>query len=137
MAVNLEQAQSNPQVTILSIAGDLDASTYRQVIDKASEARDGGAKYLLIDMSEMDYMSSSGLVALHSIALLMRGEAMPDLEHGWGAFRSLDRDRESGTQTNVKLLKPNEKVERALETTGMKAYFEIFAEFEPAINSFG
>ena len=136
MTIKLEQAQSNLQLTILSIDGDLDASNYKNVIYSAKQALEGGAKYLLIDMSKMSFMSSSGLVALHSIALIMRGEEPPDLEYGWEAFRSLDRDRDSGSQENVKLLNPSPKVDRSLEITGLKEYFEIHTDLDAAVASF-
>jgi len=136
MTVTLEQAKNNSQVSILGIEGDLDASNYQEVIDTARQARDLGAKFLLINMSEMSFMSSSGLVALHSVALLMRGEVPPDPEYGWEAFRSIDRDRDSGTQERVKLVNPNPRVDRSLETTGMKEYFEIHADLDTAISSF-
>ena len=137
MTIKLEQAQGNTQVTILSIEEDLDASNYQEVINTAKQALEDGAKYLLIDMSRMLFMSSSGIVALHSIALLMRGEAPPDPEHGWEAFRAIDHDRDSGIQEKVKLLNPQTKVARSLEITGMNTFFEIHTNLDTAIASFG
>ena len=136
MAIKLEQAKGNSQVSILSIEGDLDASNYLEVIDTAKQARDLGAKYLLINMSDMSFMSSSGLVALHSVALLMRGEEPPDPEYGWEAIRSIDRDRDSGIQERVKLVNPNPRVDRSLESTGLKEYFEIHTDLDMAVSSF-
>ena len=81
-------------------------------------------------------MSSSGLVALHSIALLMRGEDTPDPEHGWEAFRTLDRDRDGGVQRHVKLLNPQPQVDRSLEITGLKGFFEIHTDLDTAVASF-
>lgn len=137
MTIKLEQAQGNTQVTILSIEEDLDASNYQEVINTAKQALEDGAKYLLIDMSRMLFMSSSGIVALHSIALLMRGEAPPDPEHGWEAFRAIDHDRDSGIQEKVKLLNPQPKIARSLEITGMDTFFEVHTNLDTAIASFG
>ena len=74
MTIKLDQVQGKTQVTVLSIQEDLDASNYQEVINTATQAFNEGAQYLLIDMSKMPFMSSSGLIALHSIVLLMRGE---------------------------------------------------------------
>jgi anti-anti-sigma regulatory factor len=137
MSIKLEQAQGNPQVTVLSILGDLDAANYKEVISTAKQALDNGAKFLLIDMSEMKFMSSSGLIALHTVALLMRGEAPSDTEHGWEAFHAFERDRDSGLQEKVKLLNPQPKVDRSLEITGMKEFFEIHTDLDTAVASFG
>ena len=136
MTIKLEQVKGNEQIKILGIQGDLDASNYKQAINTAKQAHEEGARFLLIDMSELSFMSSSGLIALHSIALLMRGEELPDLEHGWEAFRALDRDRSAGKQEYVKLLNPQPKIDRSLEITGLKEFFEIHTDLNTAIKSF-
>lgn len=136
MTVNFEQIQGNPQVTLLRIQGDLDASNYQDVISTAKRAIEGGAQYLLIDMSEVPFMSSSGLIALHSIALLMRGDEPSDPEYGWEAFRALGRDQGSETQEKVKLLNPHPRVDRSLEISGMKNFFDIHTDLDAAIASF-
>jgi anti-anti-sigma regulatory factor len=136
MTTSIEQIYGKVPVTILAIHGDLDASNYLDVIAKAKEAYAAGTRNLIIDMSDMAFMASSGLVALHSISLLMQGEEPPDPQHGWGAFHALDRGAESGPQGQVKLLNPQPKVERSLEITGLKEFFEIYTNLETAIASF-
>ena len=136
MTITVEQVQGKENLGILVLEGDLDASNYRQAIEKATEAYEAGTRNLLIDMTKLAEMASSGMSARHSIALLMRGEAPPDLEFGWEAFRTLDRDRESGPQEHVKLLNPDEKVKRTFEITGLLEYFEIFTDRKEAIAAF-
>jgi len=136
MYVTATQAQDKVPVTVLHIKGELDASNYQIIIDKAREAYAGGTRNILLDLSEVPYMGSSGLVAFHSVALLMRGETLPDLEGGWGALRSIDREREGGLQEHVKLLNPQPKVERVLRMAGFDQFFEIFTDEKAAIASF-
>jgi anti-anti-sigma regulatory factor len=136
MKVTISQAQGRAPVTLLHVHGDLDAASYRDLIAKGQEAYDAGARYILLDLSDMPYMSSSGLVALHSIALMLRGEEPPDPEAGWEAFRAIDRDRDSGLQQRVKLLNPQPQVDRALETVGFKQFFEVHTDLAAAIASF-
>lgn len=136
MYISATEAQGEVPVTILHIKGDMDASNYQLVIDKAREAYAEGTRNLLFDLSEMPYMGSSGLVAFHSVALLMRGETPPDPEGGWGALRSIDREREAGLQQHVKLLNPQPKVERVLRMAGFDQFFEIYTDQETAIASF-
>ena len=81
-------------------------------------------------------MSSSGLVALQSIAALLRGEEAPDPEAGWQAFRAIHRDRDAGFQTHVKLLSPQPRVESILEMVGFNRFLEVFTDLEVAIASF-
>ena len=136
MHITATEAQGEVPVTILHINGELDASNYQIVIDKAKEAYAGGARDILFDLSEMPYMGSSGLVAFHSVALLMRGETPPDPDSGWAALRSIDREREMGLQEHVKLLSPQPRAERVLRMAGFDRFFEIFTDQEKAIASF-
>ena len=136
MQITVDQIQSRVPVTILAIHGDLDASNYEQVIAKTRELYAAGARYLLLDLSDMPFMGSSGVVALHSVALLMRGETPPDPESGWQAFHSIDHARASGVQQQVKLLSPQPKVSRTLQMTSMNDFFEIHTDKQAAIASF-
>ena len=136
MQTTVENVQGNVPLAVMGLQGKLDASNFESVIDKAKEIYAAGVQYLLLDMSELEFMSSSGLVAIHSIALLMRGEQPHDLEHGWGAFRAIARDLESGVQTHLKLLNPQSKVALTLEKTGLDNFFEIHTDRQEAIDSF-
>lgn len=137
MNLTVEQAQVKVPVTILGLHGDLDASNYQEVIAKAQAIYDSGGRYLLLDMSAVPFMGSSGLVALHAVAVLMRGDKPPDPASGWDAIHALDRDRESGMQKHVKLLQPQSQVDRVLDRTGLKQYFEVHSDRETALASFG
>ncbi|MEP7190417.1 MAG: hypothetical protein ABI901_14590, partial [Roseiflexaceae bacterium] len=90
----------------------------------------------LIDCSDMPFMGSSGVVAIHSIALLMRGEMPPDPAAGWQAIHSIDHARADGMQQQVKLLSPQPKVSRTLQMTSMSDFFEIHTDTQAAIASF-
>lgn len=136
MPVTVEQAQERVPVTIISIQGALDYSNYLEVISHAREAHESGVRHLLIDLTDVPFMGSSGLVALHSAALLMAGEAPPDPEEGWGSFHALEKATSSGVQPHVKLLGPQPRVDQMLERTGLKRYFEIHTDRAQAIGSF-
>ena len=136
MNITITQAEGKVPVTIMHIQGEIDASNFQRVIAKARQAYDTGARDLLLDLSDVPYMGSSGLVALHSVAVLMRGETPPDPEAGWEALRSIGRDREVGLQQHVKLLNPQPRVKRVLEMAGFDRFFEIHTDQETAIASF-
>ena|SRR5688572_16265592 len=136
MYMTLNQARSRVPVTILAIHGDLDASNFEEVIARAKELYQAGSRHLLLDLSGMPFMGSSGVVALHSVALLMRGEEPPDPEAGWQAFHTIEQSRGSGVQQHVKLLNPQPKVKRTLEMTGINEFFEIHTDKQTAVDSF-
>jgi anti-anti-sigma regulatory factor len=131
-----EEVQGAAPVTVLQIHGELDRSNYQTVIARAREAYEGGARDLLLDLEYVPFMGSSGLVAFHSIALLMRGETPPDPEADWATLRSIDGEREAGLMQHVKLLNPQPKVEKVLKMAGFDGFFEIYTDQEAAIASF-
>jgi anti-anti-sigma regulatory factor len=136
MQITVSQEQGNVPVTVLKLAGQLDGQSYQSLIAKAQEVHKGGAGNLLLDMSELTYISSAGLVSLHTIALLLRGEPLPDPEQGWSALKSMDRSRESGIQKHIKLLNPRSEIVSVLDMVGFSAFFQIFTDKQKALESF-
>ena len=137
MTITTSQAQGSVPVTILRLQGDLDASNYLDVIKAARVAYGAGARHMLLDMGDVPFMSSSGLMALHSIALLMRGEEPPDPEYGWSAFHSMGQDVQEGSvQDRVKLVDVQPRVARALQMARFDQYFECYDNLEEALASF-
>jgi anti-anti-sigma regulatory factor len=136
MHLTVETVQSRVPIAILAIHGDLDASNFEEVIAKAREVYAGGVHYLLLDLTNMPFMGSSGVVAMHSVAMLLRGEEPPDPELGWQAFHAVEDDRNQGKQEHVKLLNPQPKVTRTLQMTGMDDFFEIYQDRQSALDSF-
>ena len=107
-------------------------------IAKAKETYQNGAKNLLLDLGSVTYMSSAGLVALHSSVQLLRGEQPADPNAGWSALKSVALDKPAGgtAQQLVKLLNPQPRVSRTLEMSGMNAFFEIYTDEATAVASF-
>lgn len=135
--INVSRAEANTAVCVIAVVGDLDGSNYEQVIALAKREIDGGAKHILMDLSQVDFMSSAGLVALHSIVRLLKGEATPGTQDGWAAMRNVRAGIEDGVQANLKLLSPQPAVEKALEASGMKEVYEIHTDRAAAVASFG
>jgi anti-anti-sigma factor len=64
LKISSEQAQATVPVTIFRLRGWLDAQSEGQLLEAARTSYDGGARYLLIDMSELDTLTSAGMRAL-------------------------------------------------------------------------
>ena len=129
-------APGDGNVSVLRLEGDLDAASFEQVIERGRELYADGTRGLLVDMTDVGYMGSSGLIALHSVALIMRGEEPPDPELGWGAFKAIKADVEVGDQSGLKVLRPQPSVRRALERTGMTEFIELHTDEQAALDSF-
>ncbi len=134
MQISISHEQGN--VAIVQVAGQLDGQSYQDLILKAQEIIGEGAKNILLDMSELTYISSAGLVALHTISMLLRGEKTPGSDEGWSAIKSMDRTRDGGVQKNLKLLNPPPQVVNVLDMVGFSEFFEVFTDKQKAIESF-
>jgi anti-anti-sigma regulatory factor len=136
MNISVSQAQGNVPVTVIKLDGQLDGQNYQQLITKAQELYNAGARDFLLDLSDLTYISSAGLVALHSVALLSRGESLPDTDSGWAAYRSMGRSSEAGIQRHVKLLNPRSEIMNVLDMVGFGNIFQSFTNLDEAVNSF-
>jgi anti-sigma B factor antagonist len=134
--ISISQKQGNVPVTVLKLDGQLDGQNYQELIAKGQELYKAGARDFLLDLSDLTYISSAGLVALHSVALLTRGEELPDPEQGWSAYRSMGKASTAGVQTHLKLLKPREEVRNVLDMVGFSNVFEIYNDLDEAVKSF-
>jgi anti-anti-sigma regulatory factor len=134
MEITVSIHQSAQPIAILKIIGDINASNFMEVVDKAQALFDNPARHLIIDLSEVSSVSSTGLVALHKIALVYSGvpqqveadkdEIRPDFTHS------------SNARKFVKLLSPQPAVDAELQKAGLKLFFKVFSDLDSAINSF-
>jgi len=102
------------RVTIMSVQGDLvigeAEATFKRTVTRLLEE---GKIYLLVDLSEVGFLDSSGLGAL---------------------VRAMTNSQKEGGQT--KLLKAGPQVRRLLEMTKLDSVFEIHDDLERAVSSF-
>lgn len=136
MEITVSKQTGNVEVTVLKLSGELDGQTYQQLIDRAKELYASGARDFLFDVSGLTYISSAGLVAMHTIALLLRGEAVPDSDDGWASMKSAKKASDEKTQEHMKLLNPRPEVRSVLEMVGFDRVFEIHANLDNAVRSF-
>jgi anti-anti-sigma regulatory factor len=123
-------------VTVLKLRGNVDGSNYQQVIQKGDELFKTGTRNLLLDLSEVPFLSSAGLVALHRLSLTLRGNSDPEPESGWQALGDISKDVDQGFQANLKLLNPQPRVMKALDMAGFSNFLEIFQDADAAIAAF-
>jgi anti-anti-sigma regulatory factor len=137
MVVSAVQVQGRVPVTILHPDAALNAGNYLDLVAKAREVYQVGTRDVVLDMRDVPAISSSGLAALYSAAVVLRGEEPPDPEAGWATFHTVARELESGSrQLHFKLLGPQPKVKQALEQVGFENFLEIHDNLERAVASF-
>ena len=137
MAVSVAHVQGRVPVTILHPDAALNAASYLDLVAKAREVYRLGTRDVVLDLRDVPTISSSGLAALYSAAVVLRGEEPPDPEAGWATFHAMARGLESGLQQpHFKLLGPQPKVKQALEQVGFDNFLEIHDNLERAVASF-
>jgi len=131
MEINVSYHQGSEPIAIMQLKGDINASNFVEISDKAQELYMNPARYLVIDLSDVPSISSTGLAAIHKIALLYSGVpqqaqegANPDFTHS------------SNARKFVKLLNPQPDVDKTLETSGLKLFFKVYKDLESALASF-
>ena len=67
MDIQVSTANGHVPVAVMHVNGNIDALSYEQFQSKADELIEGGARYLLVDLSKCPFISSAGLRAMHHI----------------------------------------------------------------------
>ena len=136
MQISFSKQEGRVPVTVMQLIGNLDASNYAEVIAKAQNVYDEGARDLLIDLSKVPYVSSAGLMSIHSVALIFAGNSLNVKDSGRPAFRSINAQNEKTVRLHVKLLNPQPDVEQVLDVVGLKHFLDIFTDLVTALQSF-
>lgn len=131
MEIDVSIHQAKEAIAVMRVKGEINASNFVLVTDKAQEIYQKPARNLIIDLSEVPGISSTGIAAIHNIALLYSGvpqnvqqDAQPDFTHS------------SNARKHVKLLNPQPEVDKSLEAAGLKLFFKVFKDLESALASF-
>jgi anti-sigma B factor antagonist len=112
-SMNLDTREDGA-VTILTVTGDLvigdPETTFKKTVTRLLEE---GRVHLLVDLTGVGFLDSSGLGAL---------------------VRALTQSQKEGGQT--KLLGANEQIRKLLQMTKLDSVFELHEDLEAAVSSF-
>src|SRR6187551_229677 len=120
LQTTVEHVDGPEPVTVLTLDGELDAAAFEGVIDTVRGMYDAGTRILIMDLTGLWFISSSGLVAVHAAMRLMRGESAPDTDQGWVALRGLREEAEAGqVSTALRLVGVQDAIQKVLDRTGL------------------
>ena len=71
LTTSVEAAAGRVPITIVSLDGELDASNFERLVDEMGQLYAAGTRNLLLDLTNLTFLASSGLIALSSIVRIM------------------------------------------------------------------
>jgi len=125
----LEITMTEGRVTTLHFDGSLDRQTENLAFESARAAKYSGARFLLIDLSAVDVVTSAGLHALHGIFKLFTPHEEVEAwnkENTGVMFKS----------PYFKLSGASAQIQYVLSITGFLENIEIFPTLQEALDSF-
>ncbi len=132
MEITISNQLARVPVTVFHIKGDIDTNTAGQLQEQADQAIQGGTHYLLLDLSEVPYVSSYGIRTISHIFSVLRDQTSGDDD------ASLSKGLRDGhyKSAHLKITNPTKPVLNVLNATGMDMFLEIHNNLQEAITSF-
>jgi anti-anti-sigma factor len=109
--VEVREEEVDPRTRVLSLAGDLDASSVARFRDRFQGALGEGTTALVIDMADLDFIDSVGLMVL---------------------MTSMRRLQERSGR--LALVAVNPRVRRPFEISGLEQMFDFFEDRQAALD---
>lgn len=134
MEIVISNETGRVPITIMHPRGDLDASSFMEFQAKADELIDTGAQFILLDFSEVPYISSAGFRSIQHIFNRLRhlhpSSNLSDAEVRQGI--------NAGTYTSphLKMLKLSKETLNTFKMTGFDMYIETYDDFKEAVSAF-
>ena len=132
LSISTEEKQGRVPVTIFHLKGDLDGNTYEQLQKKADEVFQAGTRHLILDLSQVPFISSAGIRGLHYVFNLLRTDSVSESD------QAISKGLRDGTfkSPHLKLLSPNQNVANLLKVTGYDMFLEVHYNSNEAVKSF-
>lgn len=129
MELSVSQANGRIPVTIFHLQGDLVEE--EPLRGEATKAVAGGSQAILLDLTNVPYISSAGLRAIQGVFELLHDSDSVDKS-------AMNRGIAAGTFSapNLKLLNPSKNGAKALRVSGYDMFLQVFTDKDEAIRSF-
>ena len=134
MEIQVHTENGRVPVTVLHVHGNIDSSSYQEFESKADELINNGTRYILVDLSHAQFISSAGFRALNHIFKKLRS-VHPDANL---TDEAMKKGISAGTykSPHLKLLKLSPETRTSFEMSGFDMYIETFTDKDTAIASF-
>lgn len=119
LKISSEELQADVPVTVFHLRGWLDAQSEELLLESARTAYDGGSRYLLIDMSELDTLTSAGMRALQKV------------------YQIFTPKEDRFKVAHLKLCNAPPQIYNVLGVTGFLQNMPMYESLDAALESFG
>jgi anti-sigma B factor antagonist len=114
MSINIETTETK-RVTVIQVAGRVDSTTAGELGDTFNTTIESGRNKLVLDLENVEYMSSAGLREMVS---------------------ALKRVQNITGTGDLRISNPSERVREVLELAGLDEIFKIYDSQVEAVGSF-
>jgi anti-anti-sigma factor len=119
LKITSEQVQQgNKNIAVLHLRGWLDALGEKQLVETVQKAKDQGVEFILLEMSELDVITSAGIRAMQK------------------AFQILTPKEEAYKVAHLKLASAPPQVHHVLGLTGFLQNVPMYESAQDALLSF-
>jgi anti-anti-sigma factor len=121
-------------ITIVQVRGNLDSSSYEAFQSGVNDIIDKGARYIILDLAQTEFISSAGFRAFNNIFNNLRA-LHPDTNL---SDEEMKKGINSGTykSPHLKLLGLSDNSRTAFELAGFDLFIETFTDLQKAVASF-
>jgi anti-anti-sigma factor len=131
MEITVTHEQNRVPVTVLHVAGKTDSESAKILQKKAMEMIDGGARYLIFELSKVPYMSSAGLRVLQEVFNRLR--TLSSEESDKDTYRKIAEG--SYQFPYLKIVNPTPEVQEVLKISGFDMLVSIEKDLKKALAS--
>ena len=116
--MSIEQVQGKNPVTVIHLAGWLDAMSENKLVQAVQKEKDNGAEFMVFELSDMDTITSAGIRAMQR------------------AYQILTPNRGASKIVHLKLCNAPAQIYQVLGNTGLLRNMPMYESLEDAIDSF-
>jgi anti-anti-sigma factor len=116
--ITIEQVQGKVPVTVIHLSGWLDAMSEGRIVDAVQKAKDAGVKFVLMELSDTDTITSAGIRALQK------------------SYQILTPKEDAYKIAYFKLCNAPAQIYQVLGITGFLANVPMYESMDTAVDSF-
>jgi anti-anti-sigma regulatory factor len=120
MEIKISHVTGHVPIAVFQVSGRVNLGTTEALEKAARRAYESGDRYLLLDLSGIDSLTSAGLRSIHMIYNLFGGQST----------------EKQAPSPYVKLLNPPPEILTVLQIAGFTRFFETFTDQRSALASF-